>query len=80
MGSSRRTFIKQASGFTTACVTGLNFNSTAKTSLPRSRLCARNLQAMPALPKTRHIGVYGAEFAVFALSLVCEPVEIDPGR
>ena len=69
MGSSRRTFIKQASGFTTACVTGLNFNSTA-----------RNLQAMPALPKTRHIGVYGAEFAVFALSLACEPVEIDPGR
>src|ERR1017187_7653993 len=31
MGSSRRTFIKQASGFTTACVTGLNVNSTAKT-------------------------------------------------
>jgi len=32
MGSSRRTFIKQASGFTTACVTGLNVNRTAKTS------------------------------------------------
>ena len=31
MGSSRRTFIKQASGFTTACVTGLDLNSTAKT-------------------------------------------------
>src|SRR5580658_8964332 len=26
MGSSRRTFIKQASGFTAACATGLNVN------------------------------------------------------
>lgn len=32
MGSSRRTFIKQASGFTTACITGLNANSAANAS------------------------------------------------
>ena len=32
MGSSRRTFIRQASGFTAACATGLNVNSAAKTS------------------------------------------------
>src|ERR1700728_4683548 len=32
MGSSRRTFIKQASGFTAACVTGLDVNSAAKAS------------------------------------------------
>jgi hypothetical protein len=32
MGSSRRTFIKQASGFTAACVTGLDVNSAANAS------------------------------------------------
>jgi hypothetical protein len=32
MGSSRRTFIKQASGFTVACVTGLDVNSAANAS------------------------------------------------
>src|ERR1035438_7011547 len=32
MGSSRRTFIKQASGFTAACVTGLGAGSAANAS------------------------------------------------
>ena len=32
MGSSRRIFIKQASGFTAACVTGLNVSSAANAS------------------------------------------------
>src|SRR5438128_10189143 len=32
MGSSRRTFIKQPSGFAAACVTGLNVNSFVNTS------------------------------------------------